>query len=272
MKRLALISILVLIASHVWGLNLEPLSREFSPDGRGRQQTFQVENTQGEDIAVRLRMFSRRLETDGSEQRRAIDGEFTVFPQQVVLAPGQRQTIRVQWNGEQEVDRERAYRLLVEQVPVEDRRGDGEEQRQGLSLSFMYRYVASVYVTPPEAEADVSLHEYSLGAPGGQSSHGVDAEFPDVIVSSAEDGTIGVRPLTMEFRNTGTRHMIVDRASVTVDYEREDGTADSLVLDNEELNVLFRRNILAGASVRQTVTLPADVVEQSLQITYEVRE
>ena len=248
MKRQALLLILVLIATHVSGLNLEPLSREFSPHGRGRQQTFRIHNNQSSDIAVRLRMFSRSLEIDGSERREDIHDEFTVFPQQVVLAPGQTQVIRVQWNGEASVERERAFRLLAEQVPVEDRRGEFDGGRDGLSLSFMYRYLASVYVTPSGAEPEVTLVEHSLGQ---------------------EDG--GMRALALDFLNAGGRHMIVNSATVTLEYERQNGSREALEFANEQLDVLFRRNLLAGASVRQHVPVPADIAERSLQIRYEMR-
>ncbi len=272
MKRPALFLLLVLIATHVSGLNLEPLSREFSPDGRGRQQTFRVHNNQSDEIAVRLRMFSRGLEIDGSERREDINDEFTVFPQQMVLAPGQTQVIRVQWNGETSVERERAFRLLVEQVPVEDRRGEVDEGRDGLSLSFMYRYLASVYVTPSSAAPNVTLAEHSLGPQGTRGMDGIDAELSGVRVSGSDDRDSDVRPLALDFRNAGGRHMIVNSATVTLEYERQNGSREALEFANEQLDVLFRRNLLAGASVRQYVPVHADIDMDSLNVTYEVRQ
>ncbi|MFN2310936.1 MAG: fimbria/pilus periplasmic chaperone, partial [Spirochaetia bacterium] len=236
MKRWVMLLIAVLVTGQAWGLNLEPLSMRFTPSGRDSIRTFRVTNTQEESIAVRIHMTSRELQSNGEEFRSSADSQFIVFPNRLFLAPGQTQALHVQWRGPADLEREQAYRIIVEQVAVEQERPTDEATSGGISLAFMYRYVGAVYVSPPNARPNIVLNSAKIADNDG----------------SVVDASV----LALEFENTGSGHTVLREPEVVVRGETLSGESVRYELDAERLRNLAGTNFLAGARVVQLVSLP----------------
>lgn len=248
MKRIALLIIAIFVTAQAWGLNLEPLSMRFTPNGRDSIRTFRVSNTQEESVAVRIQMTTRELQANGEELRQPADAEFMVFPNRLFLEPGQTQAVRVQWRGPASLEHEQAYRIIVEQVAVEQERQTDTPPPAGVSLAFMYRYVGAVYVSPPNARPNIVL---------------------DSAKTAGSDGNIvdaGV--LALEFANIGSGHTVIRDAEVVISGETLSGESVVYELNAEDLPTLSGTNFLAGARVVQLVSLPAPIDEATLEITH----
>jgi fimbrial chaperone protein len=85
-----------------------------------------------------------------------------VFPAQVVLQPGQVQTVRVQYVGVAALDRERAFRLIAEQLPIDV----GQAPQNGGRMRLLVKYVASVYVVPANVKAVLAVTDTRLVSEG----------------------------------------------------------------------------------------------------------
>ena len=137
----------------VHSFTFEPMTISFDPSGPGTVRTFRLKNDSKERIAVRVTILSRKNEVDGSEVNAAVpDGAFVVFPSRFVLEPDATRSLKVQWKGGDPGNREAAYRIIAEQVPVEF------QARQGSGISILLKYVGALYIRPPRASgSDVKV-------------------------------------------------------------------------------------------------------------------
>jgi fimbrial chaperone protein len=145
-----LLMALTLLSAPAFAFKLTPIEAEFAP-GRMAVQTFKVENPGAQPVAVELSVHTRGMAASGEDVLAPADEAFSVFPDQIVLQPGETQSVRVQWTGDQAPDTEVAYRLMAEQLPIT--LGD-EAERSGLKL--MVKYLAALYVRPADPAAVLS--------------------------------------------------------------------------------------------------------------------
>lgn len=129
-----------------------PMVKHFPPKGKGRVQTFYLENKKPEKVAVQITLYKRGIDKRGEETRTPTD-LLSVFPEQVILMPDQKRTVRVTWNGPEEVPVEEAFRLVAEQMPVELQSKKPEKS----GIQFLMKYVASIYIQPENPKANVVL-------------------------------------------------------------------------------------------------------------------
>jgi hypothetical protein len=287
------ILLLVLVATSAWTMNVEPLSMEFAPSGRDSIRSFRVSNSQTETIAVRIRVTTRELLPSGEESRNPADDSFLVFPSRLVLEPGQVQAVRVQWRGDAELPREAAYRIIFEQVAVEDVGGGADASGGGVSVAFMYRYVGAIYVTPPGAQAEVVLAGTAPAPGAGGSSSGAAAaasagsdgaasgsDWVDAPAAGASPGGSGstsgaggaaprgtATTFVLTFENRGTRHAVVRDATVVIEGETATGRVARYELSAADLAPLVGTNLLAGARLEQPITLEQPLRASSLTVT-----
>lgn len=241
-RRLCVVGVFVfgaLLVSSVSGFQLRPISRDFAPSGRNATQTFEVINSNDRPVAVRLTVLRRGLTPEGIETRDAIDGEFVVFPSRVALEPGSSQTVRVQWRGQQTVDRELAFRLIAEEVPVDF--AAAEEAGTG-SIRIAFRWEAALYVLPPGGAADVR----------------------------AEDIRVIGRSVHFDVANVGTRHEVLNGLQITLEEEgTNDEVAGSVTYSGEQLGALGGINLLAGTYVRGSLPLPDGWTRARVVLAYD---
>ncbi|MBX3585381.1 MAG: molecular chaperone [Ramlibacter sp.] len=143
-------------------ISFTPIEMDFSPAGRGATQVFRLENTTPEPAAVEITVKARAMAANGDDVLTDAEDQFNVFPAQVVLQPGQVQTVRVQYVGTSAIEREQAYRLIAEQLPVDV----GQVAQNGGRMRLLVKYVASVYVVPGNVKAVLKVGETRLVAEG----------------------------------------------------------------------------------------------------------
>jgi fimbrial chaperone protein len=152
-RRAGILLLLALLAPAAWGFEFSPIEATLRPVGPGAIQTFSVENPGPEPIAVEVTLMARDMAADGEELLEPAGDAFSVYPTQMIVQPGGRQSIRLKWNGSENPERERAYRLIAEQLPIDL----GEPDSEGGAVDLLVRYVASVYVRPDNGAARLSL-------------------------------------------------------------------------------------------------------------------
>ena len=212
-----------------------PLTIELEPSGRGSQGQFRVINDTERPVAIQVTIQRRETAIDGSEVLTpAEEGEFVLFPPQMVLRPGQSQAVRVQWRGNATPAGELAFRVITEQLPINLQR----ERQGGAQVTLLSRYEGTLYVSPAGAT-------------------------PAIAVDSAEPITDdkGAQRLSVTVSNTGTRHAILGNLKLNVT-----GGGQSVTLAPEQLEGMTGANVLAGATRRFSVPWPESLPVGPIQV------
>lgn len=218
---LAALVLLALLTGPAQAFRLVPIEMEFEPSGRGATQIFRLENENREPVAVEVRVMARSQDADGQDVLAEAPDDWVVFPEQVILEPGQNQSVRVQWVGNAAPAKELAYRLIAEQLPVDI----GKAPPQGGQVRLLVRYVASLYVMPQGVR-------------------------PNVAVASAARTADG--KLEVVVQNAGTSRQILREPTLTL---QAGGKTVSLKAD--QLEGLAGENVLAGTTRRFLLPWPA---------------
>lgn len=147
-----MVALLTPITAHAF--KLVPMSVKMTPSGQGTTATFVIDNSGAEPIAVEMKLFIRNISEDGEDILIETEDDFILYPAQMIVMPGQSQSVRLQWIGQRQLDKELAYRLVAEQLPLDLE----EELTEGGRINMMIRYVASVYIVPKRrVQADIKI-------------------------------------------------------------------------------------------------------------------
>lgn len=244
-KNIFVSSILILMvfwAGNAGAFSFQPISRSFSPSGRGAVQSFQLKNDSDDYVALRVKMFSRRVDIDGREIREPAEQLFSVYPQRVVLKPNSIQTLRVKWEGPGELEREQCFRILVEQLPVDFQESDADNS----GLKIMFRYLGSIYITP-------------------------EGTAPELVIESEEvtRSEEGSKLLSFVFHNRGSRHAILSNLHLHV-RNVGDSEEEGVRLSPEDLDGINGENILPDSKRRFQIPFPENIEGEEVRIEFEI--
>ena len=226
---------------------LSPMVSQFEPVGRGASQAFQVVNgSEDEPVSVEMYVVTRAYDLDGKEinNREQAEDDFLIYPSQMILQPGEAQTVRVSWLGEAEPEKEFAFRLIAEQIPgvtdTETTRSQGRE----ISLTTLVRYAASVYITPNNVASDVSVES---------ATHQKNAQGKDELV--------------LMLQNRGTAHEVLADVTYTLTPKVQPDKAITIPLEN-----IPTTNLLAGDRRRFVVPWPKDLPVGDISATINLEQ
>jgi fimbrial chaperone protein len=218
MKKLVL-ALMMAATFRVAALTVTPMSIELTETGAGSTASFRIENDSDAPIAVIVSVMTRAIEPDGTERNAPAGTDFLVMPSRLVLDPRSARVVKVQWRGSAPLSVERAYRVLVEQVPV----SFGESGGSGIRI--MFRYLAALYVVPAGAAGRLSLAS---------------------VIPAVRGGLTG---LLVTVRNDGNKHFITSNPRLLVRGESEERE-----FSGDALSGLSGLNILARS--RREVFIP----------------
>ncbi|WP_254174763.1 fimbrial biogenesis chaperone [Planktothrix pseudagardhii] len=198
---------------------LEPISRVFEPAGAGATQSYEVINDTAEQIAVEVSMAERKISLEGQETTESADDDFLVYPSQIVLPPQGVQSVRVTWLGNPNPEKELAYRIIAEQLPINlNNPEESQAETTSGAIKVMFRYIGSVYIRPKNAQSKVVLNGITH-----------------------EKGTDGNDRLVITFENQGTRRAVLSELNLNLTSQ-----GSQLTLKPEQLEGVNNGVILAG--------------------------
>jgi fimbrial chaperone protein len=133
---------------------VSPMIYDMKPTGAGASAVIRVNNTNASPITIELVAEKRLFDETGKESREAADKDFVLFPPQAIVQPGSTQAVRIQYVGEQKLDKSSTYTVTVKQVPVK-LPNDG---KSGVQFVFNFSTVANIVPDGAKAQIDtVSL-------------------------------------------------------------------------------------------------------------------
>lgn len=208
----------------VHAIKLIPLTATLYIDEQLSQCSFRISNPASQPAAVQVSVYLRTTEVDGTERRSQAKQWFTIFPEQMVVMPGETQTVRVQWLDPHPVTNELPFRIIAEQLAVDFNR----TPNTATSVILLMRYEGMLYL---------------------QSSVTTSA---NIEVVGAEYRLVGNQQrLQLTVRNSGGRHLVLKNPQITLSNNQ-----DTVVLDkaaNHYLNV----NFLAGETRQFSLPWPS---------------
>lgn len=150
----------LLFSFSVQAFKFSPMSQSIELDKDQRRAIFSLENDSSSPMAIQLKLKTRKMNEDGSEEQKELDkgDALTLFPEQVILPPGEKRSIRVSWKGDKPPAYEKAYRVIAEQLPIEMNKED--KDRPGIKM--LLRYVAALYLTPSKASPNTKLNNSAI--------------------------------------------------------------------------------------------------------------
>ena len=217
---------------------LSPIVMDFAPSGREANQSFRVENDSEQRVAIQISMLKRDMELDGKEINSDGDNDFIVHPTQILLEPKSTQTIRIKWIGERNSDKELAYRIVAEQLPV----NLTKEKQTGAKIDILVRYLGSVYIVPKGAKSEV------------------------VLDSISEQQANETNQLIMVLHNRGSTHTVLR----DLRFKFQAG-GKTIELGPEELKGIAGENILAGKKRQFTLPRPVGLPNGAVKATFEFK-
>lgn len=226
------VSVIALLAGERTGhaYRMTPISRVFAPAGSNATQTFELDNNETDRIALTVSVQTLARDELYNETNQDADDEFLIYPPQIILSPGKRQTVRVTWLGDPKLAREQTYRLVVKQVPIEvlEAKSGATAPVDG-RVRVLLSYRGTLFIRPPKAAPQISLAA--------------------VTTYSHDSGTT----LALTLINDGTAVGLVKHCELTLVSAR----GPLIMVPAASLAVLQNNRVLAGGRRRYSVALPA---------------
>lgn len=149
----ALLTLVIAFSSPIFAYNVQPMVVEFKPSGPDATKVFYVENTYNEKLAVQVSVYTRSINENGEEKREETKN-FVIYPDQLVIGPKEKRSVRATYVGPRDLKVQAPYRISFDQLPVDLKK---KPQTQGAQVKFMFNYVTAVYISPDGVEAKLEI-------------------------------------------------------------------------------------------------------------------
>lgn len=223
---------------------LSPPRMVFTPGGSGTTQSFRIESTGDKPVAVEIKMTKRQVNLAGAETLPSAEEDFVVYPPQMLLKPGESQTVRVTWLGDPNPSTELAYRIIAEQLPINLPEVEQNQEGAIVKLKALYRYIGSVYITPKKVAPKVVLEQ-----------------------AACQPGQKNANQLILTFANQGTAHTYLSGLKLHLSSA---GQKSKVVnLSPEQLKGVNGENLLAGSKRQFILACPTDFPIGPVSATFE---
>lgn len=245
LQRLLLPFCLILFGiQSAFAFKLLPISREFAPAGKDSTQSYQIVNDKDERLAVEVSVVQRQMDLAGTESYQTATDDFLIYPSQILLEPNEIQTVRVTWLGDPAPQKELAYRLVAEQLPVDLEKPQAANSNKPVGqIKLLLRYLGSLYIRPANVQPDMVLD--AIGPQAG----------PD-----------GAQALAVTFNNQGTAHAVLKNLKLHLTSPSQSAKVD---LQPEQLQKLNNAVILAGQQRQFVIPWPASLPVGPVTATFE---
>ncbi|MDZ8186432.1 MAG: fimbria/pilus periplasmic chaperone [Nostoc sp. ChiSLP02] len=210
--------LLILGVQPALAFKLLPISRVFTPSGSGATQSYEIVNDGNESLAVEMSVVKRQMDITGTESYSDADDDFLIYPPQILLQAGEKQTVRVTWVGDPKPTLELAYRLVAQQVPIELQPNQANQTKPVGQVKVLMRYMGSLFIRPQNVQQKVVVDTVKL-----------------------QKGNNGANELAITLHNEGNARAILKKLSLSLQVQ---GT--TVQLNSEQLAGINNAVILAG--------------------------
>jgi len=229
-KTVLLVLLLAVFAQQA-NANFEfsPITMSLTTSGKGSHSIAQVVNREANAVPIVIRVTERKLLESGEEERPDTN-DIAVFPSQFLLEPKESKSIKITWQGEEKLSAEKAYRIIVEEVPVEF----SAKTANAGAVKILINYVGSIYVNSDKTDGDLSLEK----------------------IDSKEDP----KSIVLSFNNKGTAHVIIKSPKIELTAKGTGGLPDKkMLLEKNALGLAEGKNVLALSRLKIKIPKPNEL-------------
>eukprot|EP00933_Yihiella_yeosuensis_P044070 TRINITY_DN39116_c0_g1_i3.p1 TRINITY_DN39116_c0_g1~~TRINITY_DN39116_c0_g1_i3.p1 ORF type:complete len:240 (+),score=12.40 TRINITY_DN39116_c0_g1_i3:699-1418(+) len=149
----ATIGLIASISAPANAYEVEPMRMTLDISNGTTSAVINVRNTREQALPIEIVMKRRIVHPDGRQEFVEANADFSIFPPLALVQPGQSQGVRISYIGDPAIADSEAYIAEVQEVPVTSDDFTG--------VVFAYNFGVAVYVTAPEARAEVAVGEVS---------------------------------------------------------------------------------------------------------------
>lgn len=242
-KYLALFFILISGTCHAF--KMTPIEIYMQSAGIDKTKTVKLTNPGNEQIPIEVKVFERSLTVGGKEVRKPTQ-DFIIFPTQLILKPKEKRNLRITWNGPKKIDFEKAYRIQVNQIPVDVKKKKNKYNKTETNLNIAFSYMGGIYVRP---ENQVTQ--------------------PKLIATQSK--RLGKNKIRIRLENQGNEHAVLNNYDVFMvsksisGNKRLEKKIDKRLIPEE--NTMM--NVLAKSEVDLTYNLPDKAVSGDIKLVFK---
>lgn len=226
-KQTVFLLVLISLAAEAH-FEFSPITMSLNTSGKGSHVIATVSNRENFQVPIVIRVTERKLLENGDEDR-PDTGDLAVFPSQFLLEPKETKSVKIAWQGDEKLEQEKAYRIIVEEVPVEF---NASTANKG-AVKILVNYVGSIYVNSDKTTGELVLDKIAI-----------------------EDGKF----LLLSFQNKGKAHVIIKSPSVELVARGSGKLGDKkLILDKNVLSSVEGKNVLASSRLTVKIPRPAEL-------------
>lgn len=239
MKHLSML-ILLLFQLTAYGIQMMPMEAEIVI-GQNKMVEFTLKNSLSYPVAMKAAIYERTPNIFGLEGKyiEANDKLFEVIkPNIILMAKGDKsgrdkKTIRVYYKGSLDMAHEHAFRIIVQQMPVDlDKKNKSKNK-----VRFLAKFVGALYVTPPKAKPNLILSDIKL-----------------------DKNTINFK-----VENQGQRRDFIEGLKITVKGIDKKNQVVTKEFKGEELKNIYHHTILSKKTRQFSFEIPQNTFNQPIK-------
>ncbi|MFA9372359.1 MAG: hypothetical protein ACERIH_11675 [Labilibaculum antarcticum] len=152
--------------------SVSPIKMTLKPQQNHSQQWLTVKTTGNKPVAVELSILKREVDVDGRmfHGKDDTNNDFLIYPSQLILMPGDAQTVNIQWLGEIPTN-EIIYSLVVAQVPIEINQEENTDTGTKVKIKLLTKYEGIIYIIPNAISFEVLVESATQGMDANQSPY-----------------------------------------------------------------------------------------------------
>ncbi len=224
MKTRLIPLVLLFVTYSAFGFSVNPMVAEFDPDSTRSQQVFVLTNPTEEPKPVEITVGIPHLDEKNVEtlERGAGEENFLIVPQQLIVPPNSKRSVKVFWVGESSGSEE-TFRIIFKELPVTLPSEDLGPDESSFRMMVTMEYQTRIWVTPKGLKENLSVTDFDY----------VEIPAPRKQVAGEEPSTEHMLPmLKLTVANTGQRHGYIRYPEMLIKTK----TGDTLKFDHKKID------------------------------------
>lgn len=223
--KIVLIIILLPQLAQLSAFIFEPATMFYRASGEKSAQYLHIDNITNSTIRLKVSVYRLSLNKMGDEILSDALQDFFIYPSELILKPGIKKNIRLQYTGSDLIIKEKIYRVIVDQIPLDIADNDYKE-------SIILSYKGTIYVEPEKIIKDIRVKT----------------------ITKADNRMV------ITLINCGTIHTVLKESILTIH-----SIKGSLIVDISEIEDLYNSNILPGGIREFEIPWPKNMTDGELK-------
>ena len=141
---------------------VSPMSLVLDPSESGSQQWITVKhegNDTGKPLAIEISVFERDQDIHGKtfHENQEHNENFGIYPNQIILYPGEVQMVYIQWHADYIPEIEGLYTISSKQLPIELKSSESQTEKAAASLNILINYEGLLQLRTEDMKAKLEI-------------------------------------------------------------------------------------------------------------------